>query len=318
MKQLSKAVILYLFFPILLLFAGCDWVDDDRSDCPEGCWLKFTYTLNMLHVDAAATQLKDVTVFIVDKDKNLVARQDIDSLTLHQNNCLIKLPSLDASAYTILVWAGLSDVHYTCTVSGLELLRDELGDQSHQLSSLFHGRLNEVHIGNEYQVIEVPLTKNTNTFSCVLQSTAQTRMSEEEFRMELTAHNGLLDHTNMPADTVATCYRPFLKRALDLDGVQIINAGLNTLRLTESDSTRFTLIHQPSGQRIFSVPLCQYILLSGEVQAKDMTPQEYLDRQDQYNLIFFLTPTENPQKPYLCVQMEVNGWMIRLNDAELE
>lgn len=316
--QSSKAVLFYLFFPVLLLCAGCAWVDDDRSDCPEGCWLKFTYTLNMLNVDAASTQLKDVTVFIVDKDKNLVARLEIDSLTLHQNNCLIKLPSLAASAYTILVWAGLSDVHYTCTYTGLELLRDELGEQSHQISPLFHGRLNAVHIGNEYQILEVPLTKNTNTFSCVLQSTTQTRMSDEEFRFELTAHNGLLDHSNMPADTVTTCYRPFLKRALDLDGVQVVNAGLNTLRLTENDDTRFTLIHQPSGQRVFSVPLCQYILLSGEVQATNMTSQEYLDRQDRYNLIFFLTPTNNPQSPYLCVQMEVNGWRIRLNDAELD
>lgn len=49
-----------------------------------------------------------------------------------------------------------------------------------------------------------------------------------------------------------------------------------------------------------------------------MPPQEYLDRQDRYNLIFFLSPTEDPQKPYICLQMQVNGWIIRINDAELD
>ena len=49
-----------------------------------------------------------------------------------------------------------------------------------------------------------------------------------------------------------------------------------------------------------------------------MLPQEYLDRQDRYNLIFFLEPTNNPSKPYMCLQMQVNGWIIRINNAELD
>lgn len=47
-------------------------------------------------------------------------------------------------------------------------------------------------------------------------------------------------------------------------------------------------------------------------------PQEYLDRQDRYNLIFFLDSTNDPQQPYICLQMKVNGWMIRINNAELD
>ena len=46
--------------------------------------------------------------------------------------------------------------------------------------------------------------------------------------------------------------------------------------------------------------------------------QEYLDRQDRYNLIFFLDSTNDPQQPYICLQMKVNGWMIRINNAELD
>ena len=41
-------------------------------------------------------------------------------------------------------------------------------------------------------------------------------------------------------------------------------------------------------------------------------------KRESQNLIFFLSPTEDPQKPYICLQMQVNGWIIRINDAELD
>ena len=78
------------------------------------------------------------------------------------------------------------------------------------------------------------------------------------------------------------------------------------------------LIYQPSGETLFNIPLTQYLLLSSNVEAAAMLPQEYLDRQDRYNLIFFLEPTNNPSKPYMCLQMQVNGWIIRINNAELD
>ena len=93
---------------------------------------------------------------------------------------------------------------------------------------------------------------------------------------------------------------------------------MNTLRLMENDDTRLRLIHQPDGKEIFDIPLPPYLLLSRNVETTYMPPQEYLDRQDRYNLIFFLSPTEDPQKPYICLQMQVNGWIIRINDAELD
>ena len=49
-----------------------------------------------------------------------------------------------------------------------------------------------------------------------------------------------------------------------------------------------------------------------------MIPQEYLDRQDQYTLIFFLDATEDKLKPYICPLMKVNDWMVRINDVDLE
>ena len=37
-----------ILFALCTLFcSACSWVDDDRSDCPTGCWLKLSYTYNI-------------------------------------------------------------------------------------------------------------------------------------------------------------------------------------------------------------------------------------------------------------------------------
>jgi Protein of unknown function (DUF1812). len=38
----------------------------------------------MLNVDAVTTQVKDVTLFILDQEGNYIVREEVDSLTFHQ------------------------------------------------------------------------------------------------------------------------------------------------------------------------------------------------------------------------------------------
>ena len=77
----------------------------------------------MLNVDAVTTQVKDVTLFILDQEGNYIAREEVDSLTFHQNECTIQVPSLPQGDYTFLVWAGLGRLtlpaysHLTDTVT---------------------------------------------------------------------------------------------------------------------------------------------------------------------------------------------------------
>ena len=81
-----------------------------------------------------------------------------------------------------------------------------------------------------------------------------------------------------------------MQESANLEDIQVVHAGMNTLRLMENDDTRLRLIYQPSGKEIFDIPLTPYLLLSRNVETTYMPPQEYLDRQDRYNLIFFPEP----------------------------
>lgn len=61
---------------IVALFSSCDWVNDDLSDCPTGTWLKISYTYNILNVDAASTQVGDITILAFDKNDKYVDRSE--------------------------------------------------------------------------------------------------------------------------------------------------------------------------------------------------------------------------------------------------
>ena len=271
----------------------------------------------MLNVDAAFTQLKNASIFIFDETGNYIETQHIDSLTLHQNNCQVRLESLSPGKYNFLVWSGLTDSCYECSASGVRLLCDTPGTSSRQLPGLFNGRLEGVEVPEEYAVDEVPLMKLTHRFTCILQGQNPTPFTDDEFLLEIKAFNGMIDHRSLPLDSVATSYLPFYQTIADLSGLQVVHSELNTLRLLENDDTRLILTHRSTGQRVLDIPLTKYLLLSRETNA-GMTPQEYLDRQDQYTLIFFLDATEDKLKPYICPLMKINDWMVRVNEVDLE
>lgn len=314
---MSKTAAIFFALCAFLCYS-CSWVDDDRSDCSTGCWLRLSYTYNMFGVDAASTQVKDATLFIFDQEGRQIKQEIVDSVILHKYQYKIPVPSLPQGNYSFLVWSGLDESLYDYTPASISLLADENGECNKQLPYLFHGRLDKIFVDGAYQVLTVPLVKNTNVLSCVLQNQSALPLKLDDFRLELTARNAVIDHWNMPSQQESTCYLPFMSESAQMGSVEVAHFGLNTLRLMENDDTALRLIYTPSGKSIFNISLTPYLLLARNVDSKSMAPQEYLDREDRYNLIFFLEPSGDPDKPYICLQMKVNGWIVRINDAELE
>lgn len=162
---------------VVALFSSCDWVNDDLSDCPTGTWLKISYTYNILNVDAASTQVGDITIFAFDKNGKYVDRLDVDSITLHQGYCMVKVP-FPEDTYHLLIWGGASDNLYQLPnlkagqterkSLNISLACDEKNQSARKLNALFYSSLENITISEEYQVITAELVKNTNDFSCIL------------------------------------------------------------------------------------------------------------------------------------------------------
>lgn len=314
---------------VVALFSSCDWVNDDLSDCPTGTWLKISYTYNILNVDAASTQVGDITILAFDKNDKYVDRLDVDSITLHQGYCMVRVP-FPAGTYHLLIWGGISDYLYQLPnlkaeqterkSLNISLTCDEKNQSDRKLKALFHSSLENITISEEYQVITTELVKNTNYFSCILQDEDKLPLRQEDFAFTLESANGVIDYTNTPVGTTPVCYLPYRQEVSVMSGqIPVIHTRLNTLRIMKGDETTLSIKHIPSGETILRLPLTQYLLLSKTYPDNigDIGDQEYLDRQDSYTLLFFIK-SSTTGIPQICPRMEVNGWIIRLNDSELE
>ena len=102
---------------VITLFSSCNWVNDDLSDCPTGTWLKISYTYNILDVDAASSQVGDITIFAFDKNNKYVDRLDVDSITLHQGYCMVRVPFPEGSYHLLFVGEELPTVNTGSLIS---------------------------------------------------------------------------------------------------------------------------------------------------------------------------------------------------------
>lgn len=307
----------------IALFTSCDWVNDDLSGCPSGTWLRISYTYNIMNVEAASSQVGDITILAFDENDQYLDRLDVDSITLHQGYCMVRVP-FSEKTHHLLIWGGASGpnhrfIHLETGETRKSLLLSLICDSENQhngkLNALFYSSLENIRISQEYQVLTAHLVKNTNYFSCTLQDEAKRPLNQEDFDFILESANGIMDYTNTPSGG-PVYYHPYRQESTVIsEQIPVIYARLNTLRIMKGDQTILSIKHRPSGTNILRIPITQYLLLSKFYD--EMGDQEYLDRQDSYKLLFFIK-TLNVDIPKISPIIKVGDWEIRINDSELE
>nr|WP_231590132.1 FimB/Mfa2 family fimbrial subunit [Bacteroides acidifaciens] len=100
-------------------------------------------------MDAAPTQVGDITILAFDKNDKYVDRLDVDSITLHQSYCMVRVP-FPAGTYHLLIWGGASDYPYQLPnlkaermerkSLNISLACDEKNQSDRKLNALFHSR----------------------------------------------------------------------------------------------------------------------------------------------------------------------------------
>ena len=92
----------------------------------------------------------------------------------------------------------------------------------------------------------------------------------------------------------------------ELNGVSY---NISTLRLMEDKDCRLILMKKDTGETIFNISFPEYIGMIGALYTnlgRQLTVQEYLDRQDFYTIVFFLSSDLNQ-----LIQLQVNSWRLR-------
>jgi hypothetical protein len=145
----------------------------------------------------------------------------------------------------------------------------------------------------------------------------------DKFIFEINDDNGLYgwDNTLMEDEMITYSAWHQSTGSADIDdsavkAVTEVNVALAELtigRMRAGNSPVLHIRNRETGKEVFRIPVADYALLVKGMYREDMGDQEYLDRQDEYTMTFFLDRGE-----WLSTVIYINSWRVVLNDTELD
>lgn len=314
---------------VLLALAGaalasCDsLIFDDRDDCRTDLRLKFRYDWNMKFADAFAHEVKTVHVRAYDESGQLVLDKTDSGAALAADGYTMSVDELQPGVkYDFHVWAEGEDRgdSYDFGPSTAEqqltarLSRTD-ATVSSDLTPLFHGRLTGQSFERKYdtaQTIEIPLTKDTKNIKVVLQElNGGQKVDPADFTLTITDDNGYLNYDNSLLADERLTYLPWSvstgEAGVDEGDtkVEALVAEFSVNRLVKDGHAPRLTVADKSGATVLSIPLIDYFLLVKGNYNSSMSDQEYLDRQDTYDLVFFIS-----RGAWIRTYIYINSWRI--------
>ena len=345
LKTLYTGLMLSLSALAGVTLTSCNgMIYDDEGDCDPHYKVKFRYDMNMKFADAFSNEVNAVTLYVVDDATGRIVWQKRESGESLRSEGYMMDVDVTPGRYTLLAWCGEgagthftipeSDVHtgLTCTL-GRKRHESGYAYNDEDLNRLYHGRLDAADFPDEQgtHVYTVSLTKDTNVVRVVLQHLSGEPVEYDNFDFRITDNNGALDWDNSLLEDEPMIYHawsvsggsasienPDVKPASSRSQNQFSAAlaELTTSRLVKREKTadepRLTVTRK-DGSNVLSIPLIKTVLLVKGHHNRAMSDQEYLDRQDEYNLVFFLDEGDR----WINTTIYINSWQVVLQDAEL-
>lgn len=325
---------------LVLALQSCDsTIYDSEGDCSVTYRVKFRYDYNMKYADAFAHEVNAVTLYLLDSAGSVVWQRTEQGEQLKASDYTMTV-DVAPGEYDLFAWCGTVDrgsftIPETSVATGLTCTLKRQHDAggaafvAEDLDRLFHGWLPAQTFGDTEGVYTytVPLVKNTNSVRVVLQHLSGEPVDKDKFIFAITGANGSMDWDNslLPDETVT--YHAWHTEAGEagLDGQQedegagshaVYSAAVAELtvpRLVKGQDMRLSVVNKDTGEPVLSIPFIDYALLVKGFANKDMDDQEYLDRQDEYNIVFFLDERDRWLDSYIYI----NSWRVVLQNTEL-
>ncbi len=319
-----------------LCLTGCSWViEDDLAECPAELSVTFTYDRNIKFSDAFAAEVTSVNVWAFDPTGKLVWSGAESGEALKAKDFKLNT-GLPEGSYDFISWCGLKDnsefnlANYTpSSKEELEVKLKTIAEGSTNVSvnylpGLYHGSTSGVVYTIDpnkptYQSANISLTKDTKDIRVLMQHLDGSPIENRDFEVTITDANSWLSSTNevIPGCPVVT-YKPWNVRygqvtapdakpgTKSVDTVASLLFDLSTSRLITNSGAILTVHRNWDDKDIIRIPLIDYLLLVKGYYG-NISDQDYLDRQDDYSIVFFIDQNSNW---YLADGIYINGWAV--------
>lgn len=335
---LRKAGMAALALAGAVVLHSCETIFEYEGDCSVNYLVDFCYDINMKYADAFAAESGKVMLYAFDQDGSLVWQKTEEGDCLAEEDYAMRL-DLEPGLYDLVSWS-VCDIADECfnipLTKSPALTKEELmcelvrkadpegRDYSDRhLGSLLHGCIEDLEIGETEgtYVSRMHMTKNTNQVRVVLQNLSGKELRKDDFNISITESNGLMGWDNSLRPCAEIDYSPWrldsgmIGEPGSGDAVTTASAVVAELTLGRLMADRKTRLNvtDKEGKVVISIPLVDYALLV-KGHYENMTDQEYLDRQDVYELVFFL----DSDLEWLSTHIFINSWKVVLSDVELD
>lgn len=325
------------------VFSSCDLVKDGLEECPPPIVeLRFVYDYNMEFANAFHSQFDCLSAYIYDGDGRLVTVETVTNRGVLADENFRMHPDLPAGDYHVVAYGGMDcddasfffarNINLGSSRSDLhvQLYPDCLTDKSRmRLHNHFYGAADFTVEAEEDTYATVKMMRNTNSIQVALQHENGAPIDCNDFIFEITDDNNDFDCDNNLLPTGEITYKPWhtdnrSTGTVPDDATQEWHAALaqfTTSRLvianpaTKPTATMLHVRRVVDGETVFRVPLVNYMLMfkhdNTGAGLDDMGDQEYLDRENTWNFVFFLK-----DNIWLETHIIVNDWEVRLNAPE--
>lgn len=235
MRRLFNMMALLMSIGAAGVLSSCDGaIYDDEGDCSVHYRVTFTYDMNMKFANAFAHEVKSLTLYVYDRNGNLVMSKTDSGPQLESPDYSMEV-DVAPGKYDLLVWAegespAASPVSFTVhdaspsvpmTAMGATLALDGVQGVvspesglyvDRDIVPLFHAIKRGVDFPDTYGNVFIgpmSLTKDTNVMQVLLQNTDGTELKEDDFSFYISADNNQLDYLNDVVSTVPFGYRPW-------------------------------------------------------------------------------------------------------------
>ena len=305
-----------------------------EGDC--GVYISFKYDYNLKDANAFAKEVNSVALYVFDENDTLIEQittTDKEALSDDEFEMVLQL---DPGKYQLLAWGGLMNEESFDLLADAEIGKtkiQELQVRMHRdhnenggavvekdLLPIYHGYMEIVvnDVDGTYKHT-MSLMKDTNVVRIMLHEMSGQEIDADHFIFEIKDNNGLYNWDNTLLDDEEITYLPWsqetgradVEESRAVTSISVAIAELTIGRMSAEKSPILYIKNRETGEDIVRIPLADYALLIKGKYNQEMDNQEYLDRQDEYNMTFFLN-----EGVWLDAYILINSWRVVLSNDD--